>query len=140
MWMRSASICWMQPAKGVERRRANNFRPRCRSFCSQQIVRLAAEYSAAICCGSFDEKSRLSSQHQQVMIAADQEIGLTTLSQIEKRLIARVSTHSHAFFRQLDHFAVRKILGQELATVIRSEPEFRISEDAHEFRGSWARD
>ena len=97
-------------------------------------------YPATISFGSFNQKCRLSSQRQQVLIAAHQEIGFTALGQVEKRLIVGVPAHGCASFRQFDQFAVRKILGQQFSCVVRGEPEFRVTENPREFGGGCARD
>lgn len=71
-----------------------------------------AEYSASIGFRGFDEECCLFSQRQQVLIAANQQICLTALSQVEKRLIVFVPAYGHTLLRQLDDLAVGKIFGQ----------------------------
>jgi hypothetical protein len=43
-------------------------------------------YPAAIAFRSFNQKSGLPSQYQQVFVAANQQISFTALSQVQKRL------------------------------------------------------
>jgi hypothetical protein len=97
-------------------------------------------YSTAIAFGSFDQKSGLPSQYQQVLIAANQQIGSPALSQVQKRLIVCVATQACAFFYRLDHFAIRKIISQQFSRLVRGEPELWVTEDTRKLRGSCARD
>jgi hypothetical protein len=91
-------------------------------------------YSPPIGVGSFNQKSCLPSQDQQILIAAYQHIGSTALGQVQKRLIVCVPAYGCASFCRLNHFAVRKIVGQQFSCIVWGEPEFRVTENPREFR------
>jgi hypothetical protein len=82
----------------------------------------------------------LSGKYQQVLIATDEQIGWTALGQIQKRLIAGISTHCWTSLCHLDHFTVRKILSQQFSSIVSGKPEFRVTENPREFRGGCMRD
>ncbi len=101
---------------------------------------LAPRYSATISFGSFNQKCRLPSQRQQILIAANQQIRSTALSQIQKHLIVSIPAHRRASFCHIDHFAVRKIIGQQFPCVVGGESKFRVTKNPRKLRRGCVRD
>ena len=62
----------------------------------------------------FDDEVRRPRESQEIRISADQDIGLSTLSQVQKWLVAWIAADGWAMFRNLDQLAEWNIVGAEL--------------------------
>jgi hypothetical protein len=65
-----------------------------------------------VCFGCLDGESGFSRQGEEIFVAADQDVSLSMLGEIEERLIFRVAAHRSAETLNDHHFAEGQILGE----------------------------
>ena len=96
-------------------------------------------YSAAVGFGGLDEKCCLADEVEEVLITADQQVSLATLSQVEEGLIVWIAAQKWACHGWLDHFAVWEVVNEELAAIGGDETKLGVLEDAGELGscGAW---
>lgn len=73
---------------------------------------LFESYPQTVRLRGFDQELCLPSQCQQIRISGDQKTRFSALSQIQKRLIIRISARQRAFFPDFHNFAIWEIVGQ----------------------------
>ncbi len=82
----------------------------------------------------------MSSQFQQVLIAADQQIGPAALGQIEEGLIIRIPAERGTSLDLLNYLAVGEVFGQQLMAVVCGQSKLRVFKNPYEFGCGCVRD
>ena len=80
-------------------------------------------YSQAIGLRRLDLKVRQTGHHEQVLIAADEQTGSASLSEIEKGLVFFVPAKMRACLDLLDYLAIRQVVGQQFMPIVLRQPK-----------------
>jgi len=94
---------------------------------------LLADYSTSIVFRRLDDKRRPSGQHQQILVAGNENIGYSAVRQVQQSLILWVAAADGAALSGNNALAEGKIIGKQLNLLLTGDVEPGIGEDSSQF-------